>query len=171
MIGLLIVAVSWSASQGGGFDAALEAIGRGRFTEALVAAAQDSDPVRRRQAAVHTRHHAGDLRGALNEAAAGLAEVPGDPWLLEQAAFLAVSLNEGPRALVWAEELVQVVETRAGSDDVARARARDLRDQAREAAERTIERGVALGRAKTVAGLGLLGALLALTWFSRPLRG
>ncbi len=170
MIGSLLLAASWIAPQGGGFEAALEAVQRGRFAEALVAASQEADPLRRRQAAVHTRHHAGDLRGALSEAAAGLAEAPGDPWLLEQAAFLAVSLNEGPRGLAWAEDLVGVVEARGGADDPALARVRDLRAQARAAAERSVARGQALGRARTVAGLGLVGALLALTWLARPLR-
>lgn len=171
MIGLLLCALSWGPPQGGGFEAALEAVSHGRFAEALVAAAQEPDPLRRRQAAIHARHHAGDLRGALAEAAAGLVESPGDPWLLEQAAFLAVSLNEGPRALAWAEELVAGLEARGGPDGPGLARARDLHLQARAATERSVSRGVALQRARAVAATCLLGALVALAWLARPIRG
>lgn len=160
---------STETSAEAGFAAALRLVSEDRFAAALEAAALEPDPLARAQAHVHVRHHGGDLRGALSAALAGLEAAPSDPWLLEQGAFVAVSLNEGALAMTLAERLVLGLEALhpAGTEPGPRAaleRAHGLREEARASHSRALERRASLRRARGVA-FALLALCLALAAF------
>ena len=163
---LLLVAAAGKQAQDGGFDAAVRLVGEAQFSRAFAAAEAETDPLRRAQAKVHVLHHGGNLRGALAAALEGLETAPQDAWLLEQAAFVAVSVHEGPLALDLGRKLVAELE-RTGSDGAALVRARGLRDEAESALARSEERRSALGRARVVALALVLASLLAIAALMR----
>lgn len=153
---------------GAGFDAALRLVAEGRYAAALEAAEAEPDGLRRAQARVHVRHRAGDLAGALAAALAGLEADPSDPWLLEQAAFVAVSLNRGAQGEALAERLARAVQPAGAADPGAPERAEGLLAEARAARALELARRDALARSRRVA-LGLLAASLLLGAFlARP---
>jgi hypothetical protein len=165
LVGLILGA---APEQEVGFDAALAQLAEGRFAAALQAAAAEPDVLRRAQAQVHVRHHAGDLQGALQAALDGLVEVPADPWLLEQATFVAVSLNQGALAWELAERLLARLELEPGLPPEQLSGARALHEQASAAFAHGLERGEALQRARLVALALILGSLLLAGSLARP---
>ena len=150
---------------GSGFDAAVAAVGAGDFAEALAQAAREPDPLRRAQATVFARHHAGDVPGALDEARAALDLFPRDPWLLERAAELALTVREPGLAGRWLAR----AEHEGGLDPARRSA---YAEQTRELAEVLARRDRALSRARWTASLALVATCAALAALARtPGRG
>jgi hypothetical protein len=82
--------LGWAAR---GLDEAVRLCGEGRYVEALSEAQREADPLRRAQALLWVRHHAGDLDGALAQARAARALAAGDAWIAEREAYVALSLR------------------------------------------------------------------------------
>jgi len=78
-----------------GLDAAIRLVGEGNFQAALVSARGETRSLERSQALLHVLHHAGALEEALQAGRAGLERHPGDEWLLDRCAYLALSLGAG----------------------------------------------------------------------------
>ncbi|MBJ01663.1 MAG: hypothetical protein CMK00_02190 [Planctomycetes bacterium] len=76
----------------------------GAYADALVAASGAEEP-ERSLLFTWTRHHAGDLYGALAEATTGLAAHPEHVGLLEQAAWISASLHRAEESMGYAERL------------------------------------------------------------------
>ena len=91
-----------------GLQAAVRLAGEGRLAEALGAARGEPRALERAQAELHVLHHSGQLTEALEAGLAGLQAAPGDPWLLERCAYVALSLGTGELALRLCEELREV---------------------------------------------------------------
>jgi len=79
-------------------------VGENRYMEAL-AIASTAEGAEREWLIAWTRHHGGDLSGALEGAEVGLGQYPDDPRLLEQAAWLTASLHRGVESMAYAERL------------------------------------------------------------------
>jgi hypothetical protein len=150
-----------------GFDAALRETAVGRFPAALAAAEAEPDPLRRAQARLWVRHHAGDLDGALAAARAAREASIADAWLIERELYVALSLRRAGEARAASEALEREL-ARAGPAADARiaAQAAGLRAEL-ETLERSLgERAQALARARGVsAGLGC-SLLLVLAWLA-----
>ncbi len=152
-----------AAWQESGFDAALRLVAQGRYPAALEAAAREEDPLRRAQARVYVRHLAGDLPGALTDAHEGLELAPDDVWLLEQGAFVAVSLHEGEVAEHLATRLVEALarlEDEGGAGTEALIQAEELLAEAQSLRASESARQDALGRARTASLVILTGSIL-----------
>ena len=130
---ILGIAFALAAAQGPS-DEVGKLVGDGQYSDALRVAleapAEESVVLE-----VWTRHHAGDLAGALERAQEGLEEMPDHKGLLEQAAYLSASLYRGTESLNFAERLTQLGDPRGAAlaeeartlldieDDVGRGRA------------------------------------------------
>jgi len=68
-------------------------------------AADEAEGAERSLLIAWTRHHAGDLQGALDEAATGLESHPDHVGLLEQAAWITGSLHRGEESMRFAQRL------------------------------------------------------------------
>jgi len=165
---VLALGLAWCGSQDG-LDRAIELMRSGDARAALAAAEAEADDLRRAQARVYVRHHAGDLEGALAAAEAGSGAHPDDPWLAERAAAIALSLRRAGAALAALGRLERIAAALAEPErtrwlDAARAARSEaeavaLAHARRDTAGRSA-RVVSLG----VAGLALVG-LLALALF------
>ncbi len=116
----LLVTPSTEGSQGS-FDEALRLTNAGAYGAALEAAEGEEDALRRAQATLHVRWQAGDLRGALGAAQAGLDDFPSDLWLLEQGTQLALSLHFVQLADELSERFGAQAHSTGGADLLARA--------------------------------------------------
>ena len=101
--------VAISAPVGPTIDDVVQRVRAGSFPEALALAGEIPDALDRARASVYVRHQGGDLAGALSAAEAGLASAPADPWLLEQCAYVAISLRDVERAERSVQRLEQAV--------------------------------------------------------------
>lgn len=148
-------------------DRVRELVAESRFAAALDEVAREPDPLRRAQNAVWVRHVAGDLHGALD---AGLAELKAhakDPFLLEQSAFIALSLRKSELAAELVGRLATTTTSgELSADDVARYSPRvALLEEDLRAQTATVDaRRRALHLARGVV-LGALGAVALLTVF------
>lgn len=147
-----------------GFDAALAAVEAGDFRAALEHAERDPDPLRRAQARVYARHQAGDVAGALEEVRSALDLFPRDPWLLDRAAELALTVREPELASRWLARA-------AHEGELDPARASRHRAEAAELAAVLARRDRALSRARWTASLSIVAtcsALIAIALRTRP---
>ena len=80
------------------FDRAMSLVTEGRFAQALTAAEGVESAAERERARLHVLWSAGDLGGAFRAAHSGLQQEPQDPWLLERATALAISLGAAESA-------------------------------------------------------------------------
>ena len=88
---------------------AVRLTGEGDLSEALSAARSGEDLLSRAQGELYVLHHAGALEPALQAGLRGLEAAPGDPWLLERSAYIALSLGAGRLAAELSEELQAAV--------------------------------------------------------------
>lgn len=150
----------------------VEAVRNGDFRRAESLVQAETDPLERAQAECYLRHHAGDLAGAEAAARRGLAGAPGDPWLLERATYLALSLRDLSAATAHLERLEDALresQPEAGGDPEGfRAKAslhrRDLTELSRDLSARDS----ATQRARAISGVALVLVLGALAFCSRP---
>lgn len=129
----------------------------GDYFEAL-AAAQGAEGPERSLLITWTRHHAGDLQGALAEAAAGLVAHPENVLLLEQATWISASLHRGRESMAYAQRL-QLLGHPSASTYIADARALLLVTE--EVRSARIRSHVLLGACSLL-------ALLVAWWGTRP---
>ncbi len=158
MIPLLLASVLVSAAPD--LDTAIALARQGRFAEALVAADAESDAVKRAQARLYVRHHAGDLDGALREIADARAAGADSPWLDEREAFVALSLRDLSRLRAALERL------RGTGPDLAQAVAH-YRAEADALAVTLEARDRSVRHARWVALAFGLAALAGGAWLSR----
>lgn len=146
-----------------GLEAAIECVARGEFGEAYDAALAETDALRRAQAELYVRHHAGDLAGALASGERGLAVAPGDAWLLERCAYVALTLRRAPQALQHAQNLGDVLATGTDADRTRfGAAAESARSESKALMASDTAKGRALSRARAlVAGVLLVTLVLA----------
>jgi hypothetical protein len=169
-VGLAVLLAGPLAGAAQSDDPATEAsahLAAGRYGAALESAGRVGEPGLAAEWSFHVLNAGGDLPGALAAAEVGLAAVPDNPRLLENAARTAHSLGLGREARGHAERLT----TLAGLDRTTLERARTLLSEA-EALERredTGRRGVA--RARATAVLLLVAALAGLLFLARRARG
>ncbi len=140
-------------------DAAVRLCGEGRYVAALRAAEAEPDATRRAQAVAWVRHHAGDVQGAFAVTRGAIADVPSDPWLLERAAYIAISLRlprEARDAVTLLEQ--EIASGRLAADDARRWRAQAQAHAVEVAAlERLLaERDAAVQRARAVSAVAAL---------------
>jgi hypothetical protein len=147
-----------------GLDAAIECVVRGDFGAAYDAVEAEPDALRRAQAELYVRHHAGDLVGALASGERGLDVAPDDAWLLERCAFIALTLRRAPTAAEHALALDRVLRTAPEAERVRFGAAAESAKAEASALVATAEakRG-ALTRARTLVGSVVLVALV-LAW-------
>lgn len=149
-----------------------EAFSDGRYDLALEAADGLSDPVLAAEWRFQVLHAAGDLPGALSAARAGLTLAPTNSRLSQNAANVALALQEGSLALEFCDAWQRALDARvsdAGADAESRSaeveRLERYRASARELLALDAQARAATTRARNVA-LALLGvtvlALLAL---------
>jgi len=79
-------------------QAAVRLVGEGKYQAALAAAQAESQPLARAQAELYVLHQGGSLPRALRVGLDGLEANPADTWLLDQTAYLALSLGLGSLA-------------------------------------------------------------------------
>lgn len=141
-------------------DRAIALVQAQRHAEALEALADEPDPLRRVQTEVWVLHQSGDLEGALAAALRALdsAPPPEDAWLLEQAAWIAVTLHRGPLARRLAERRLALLEA-SGAPPETLAAARSLLREARTLEQSDRAASQAVRRAQRTS-LALLAALL-----------
>lgn len=146
-----------------GLEAAIEQVSRGEFGTAYEAALAEPDPLRRAQAELYVRHHAGDLAGALASGERGLAATPDDAWLLERCAYIALTLRHAHKALEYARRL-DLATARGADADRTRfaAAAQSALVEAQSLASSDAARRNALSRARVWVASALLGSLLLL---------
>lgn len=141
---------------------AVRLTGEGQLTPALAAARAGEDPLSRAQGELYVLHHAGALEAALEAGLAGLREAPGDTWLLERSAYIALSLGAGELSARLSEELR---ETLPASEW---ARHEWMLSEAQALESTRAEEAAALQRAQLVsAGVGLLAVALMLALGAR----
>lgn len=173
MIALLVTATLLA---GGGFTAqhaaqeeatsAAGLIGEGRYAEAVAVLETEQDPVIRHMGLTDAYLRAGDPVGALREVKLGLAAAPEHLMLLWSAIQAAQWLKSPSLSDRYTARLAEAVERADYLNDDQRAQ---WRDAARDFASGNAElvagrdaRDAAVGRARTVAGIGLIGAIVAL---------
>jgi tetratricopeptide (TPR) repeat protein len=153
-LGFASLLLSVSALAQSPFERAAELVRLGDYRAAIESTEQVSDPLQAAQAQLHVYHYAGDLDSALAAGRAGLAIDPKEPWLLENTAYVAISLGLGQPALAWLERL----------EEVRPGQAPDwMLEEAQKLSENRSAEATASSRAKTVvwgALVGLIGALL-----------
>ncbi|MCB9916534.1 MAG: hypothetical protein H6828_15520 [Planctomycetes bacterium] len=145
-----------ASAQESALAAAVRLAQEGRFVEALARARSAPEPLARAQAELYVWHHAGALDQALAAGRRGLAVAPADAWLLQNSAYVALSLGAGDEAqrlvgelerALPAEEFTAHAWMRAEADDLVRQRASER---------------AALTRARAVSAAVGLAALVAL---------
>lgn len=141
-------------------DAAIALAREGRFPEALSAADAESDAVRRAQARLYVRHHAGDLDGALRVAADARASGASSPWLDEREAFVALSLRD-------LERLHAALERLRGTGPELATVVASYRTEADALAVTLAARDRGVRHARWVALAFALAALAGGAWLSR----
>jgi hypothetical protein len=141
-------------------DAAIALAREGQFTEALLAADAEPDPVKRAQARLYVRHHAGDIEGALREVDDARARGAGSEWLDEREAYIALSLRDLERSRSALERL-----RGAGPDLAAKVASYRAEADALDATLAARDRGVS--HARWVALAFGLAALAGGAWWSR----
>lgn len=157
---LTVLLLPCSAPAGAqGLNEAWRLVGEGRFATALEVAEGERDPLARAQARTLVLHHAGDLRGALAAVRDGLALAPADAWLLDQGAYLAISLRSGELARELCARLERAADSgllAEGEAERYRRRAAELRPEAEKLLALESQRAAALARARWTVGAGLL---------------
>lgn len=157
-LALLLLLCSAPASAQG-LQEAWRLVGEGRFAAALEASQGELDPLARAQARTFVLHQAGDLRGALSAALAGLERSPTDPWLLDQGAYLAISLRSAELARELCARLGRAAESGTLAPEEVeryRRRAAELGLEAEKLLALEAGREAALLRARGTVGAGLL---------------
>ncbi|MFT7486084.1 MAG: hypothetical protein ACI9F9_001937 [Candidatus Paceibacteria bacterium] len=145
-------------SKQGSMESAWQAVTEGQFRTALEFAQEEPDTLRRAQAELHVYHQAGALDQAFAAGLRGLQADPQNSWLLEQTAFVALTLGLGKRASTLLEELEAVKEGSAPTW---------MRDQAKELVVQRQREGLALGLSRQVA-LALMALMAgAIGYFAR----
>lgn len=141
-----------------GLDRAVAAVREQRYADALAAARAEPDALLRSQAELYVFHQAGSLDEALAAGMAGLQGAPDNAWLLEQTAFVALTLGLGARAAGYLETLEQVAPGQAPEWMV---------EQAGELSEQRADEQQALERARRVALAVLAAAAVAIAYGAR----
>jgi hypothetical protein len=152
----------------------VEAVRMGDFRRAQLLTERESDPLLHAQADCYLRHHAGDLDGAYAAARRGLAHVSGDPWLLDRATYIALTLRDAAAAQAHLSSLEETLRTselgptgdRQGSDATVSAHRSDLAELSLLLAERDC----AGMRARSVSSALLALIFGALACFARTKR-
>lgn len=157
----------WLCTQTG-LQSAIERVREGDLVAAWSAAETVSDPLARAQARVYVRQHAGDLEGALREAAEGSTAHPSDPWLAERTLSIALSLSRLRAAEVALARLeTALADPGLSQRDAFLAALPPARARVAELALAARARDEAEDRARfVVIGLGA-GLLFALVWLAR----
>mgnify|MGYP002630321433 CR=1 FL=1 len=104
----LFLLLGLPASAQNSFDVAARLVSEGDFRGALLAAREAPDALQRSQAELHVFHYAGDLDAALEAGRRGLTQDPKEPWLLEKASYVALSLGLGKPAVAWLKTLEEI---------------------------------------------------------------
>ncbi len=137
----------------GGLQAAVRLVGEGDYPAALEAASAESEPLARAQAELYVLHQGGDLRRALRVGLEGLEDHPDDLWLLDQTAYLALSLGVGGLA----EDLYLHLEELSSVD--AWRRYEPLLQEARDVKSQHAATEAALSRSRSAVIAGVLALL------------
>lgn len=164
MIGACLLSLCAQAE----LQTAIERVRRGDIVSAWSAAEGVRDPLEGAQARVYVRQHAGDLEGALREAAAGSAAHARDAWLAERTLSIALSLSR----LRPAEVALARLETTLEDPNVRdRSAFLALLPAARAGVETLTAAARARDAAETRARLVVIGcgagALCVLVWLAR----
>jgi hypothetical protein len=160
-------AILWA---GAGLQSTVDRVRDGDFLGALASAEAEVDPVRRAEGVLYVRHQAGDLDGALEAGVRGAAIAPGDEWLLDRTAYVALTLGRPGAARVSLDALRRALAADALASDAARASLAAYETNVVELERRISERDAALIRAHWTALLGAVGALTALAALAMPAR-
>jgi hypothetical protein len=131
----------------------------------LKAARAEVDPLVRAQAELHVLHHGGRLDSALQAGLSGLRAAPEDPWLLEQSAYIALSLGAGELAMDLGQRL------REHMPPVEWPRLSWMLTEARALEQQRLAEARALKRSRTAVGAGLLACCLTLVFVGLSARG
>ena len=139
-----------------GLQAAVRLAGEGRLAEALEAARGEPADLERAQAELYVLHHPRQLTEALEAGLRGLEATPGDPWLLERCAYVALSLGAGELALDLCGKL-RAVESPAAWEGHAW-----MLEEAEGLVAQRERESTALSRARWTVALALLVGLVGL---------
>lgn len=165
---LLMLSISIGAQPArDAFDEAWRLVGEGRFAAALDAARAEPQSLSGARARLFVSHQAGDLRGALEAGRAGLARFPEDAWMLDQTAYVALSLHAGEFGAELAHRLAGAALAPGLSPEESQRYAARAERHAKEAAqilESSRARDAALAAARGVVAAVVVAGLAFLGW-------
>lgn len=149
----------------GGLQAAVRLVGEGSFAAALAAAQAEEEPLARAQAELYVLHQGGSLPRALRVGLGGLEGHPDDTWLLDQTAYLALSLGIGSLA----EELYLRLEPLSSVESWSHYEPLLLEARALEAQRAATDTALSRSRSAVIAGLlALFLPMLIGSFLRRP---